>query len=365
MKVAVITNSISGLYHFRFEVLEALARDMDKVCVYAPLNKHTEIYALEFQKKGIEVINIYLNSQSKNPINEIKTILEIKKIKNKHHDYILTYTIKPNIYASLFFNNSKTKVIANVTGLGKSILNKPSSISSQFMLKLYTKSLLKNDVNFVQNEYIKKLLIEKEPRLFPKLKLIPGSGVNLDKFSYKSFPSLSDNTIKILFIGRIIESKGIFEFIEAVEKLSKHSTNYDYEFLVAGYLPGNMKKDVFGDKIKYVGKVQDPRQIYSKVHFVINPSHHEGMSNVLLEAAALGRPLLASNIPGCREIVSNNNGFLFEVQNANAIVETILKVDKLSYEEFEEMGKRSRDLVEKSFNREIVVKEYLEVVNNE
>lgn len=363
-KIAVITNSISGLYHFRFELIEALAQK-NLVTIYAPLKSSKTVYKERFKKKEVEVKNIILSSHSKNIFQELSTLKEIKRIKNKKYDYILTYTIKPNIYTSLFFKQKKTKVIPNVTGLGSSILDRPSSITSKILLKLYTESLNKNDINFVQNNFIRKKLIENNPKLENKIKLIPGSGVNLERYYYEAYPKIEHNTIKILFVGRIIKSKGISELLEAANTVQKLSTNYSYQFLIAGYLSKDYEDLHFNRNVRYVGAIEDPKKVYSKVHFVINPSYHEGMSNVLLEAAATGRPLLASDIPGCREIVSNNNGFLFESRNSNAIVDSILKIDSLSHKDFEEMGKRSRELVEKEFDRQIVVDKYLEVIENE
>ncbi|NOR45753.1 MAG: glycosyltransferase, partial [Candidatus Delongbacteria bacterium] len=175
--------------------------------------------------------------------------------------------------------------------------------------------------------------------------------------------TIKDEKIKFLFIGRLMREKGVEELFEAINNLSE---NYDnLEFLFVGGLEEKKYKDIIenNDNITYLGRSEDVRNEIREVDCIINPSYHEGMSNVLLESAAMGKPLLASNIPGCKEIVEDGyNGFLFKPKSPSSLEESIIKFIELSDEDKVIMGKNSRIKVEKEFDRNIVVNEYIKTI---
>jgi galacturonosyltransferase len=207
------------------------------------------------------------------------------------------------------------------------------------------------------NYFINNKLAKKE-----KSKIIPGSGVNIEKF-VQQVKSKEDNILRFLFVGRIMKEKGIEEYLEAAKNIKNKYSNTEFQ-IVGPYEEEQYKEKLNNSKyIKYLGKSEDVRKEIKEVDCVINPSYHEGMSNVLLEGAAMEKFLIASDIPGCREIVEDNyNGYTFEVKNAKELESKIEKFINIPKEEKQTMSKNSRKKVEKEFDRNIIIKEYLKKI---
>ena len=192
---------------------------------------------------------------------------------------------------------------------------------------------------------------------------MPGSGVNLNHFLPLEYPS--SGAIEFVYISRIMEDKGIDEFLNAAEFIKNKYPNT--KFHICGFLDGDYETTIseYQDKeiIEYHGMIQDVRTILEKTHCTILPSYHEGMSNALLESAASGRPVLASDIPGCRETFDEGiSGFGFEPRSTESLIQAIEKFIKLPYEEKRAMGEAGRRKVEKEFDRQIVVDAYMQEI---
>lgn len=198
-----------------------------------------------------------------------------------------------------------------------------------------------------------------------KTVIIPGSGVNTSLFKPVS-ETKDDGTIKFLFIGRLMKEKGIEEYLEAAEVLSKKYKNIEFQIL-GPFEEEKYKEIILNNKskqIKYLGTSNDVRIEIKEVNCIVNPSYHEGMSNVLLEGAAMGKPLIASNIPGCKEIIEDgHNGYLFEVRCTSSLEETLIRFIELDKNERAIMGIRSRSKVETEFDRNMVIDEYMKAIN--
>jgi galacturonosyltransferase len=197
--------------------------------------------------------------------------------------------------------------------------------------------------------------------------LVHGSGVSLNKFSCLKNENKSFNEIDIYFIGRIMKSKGIDLFLKAARYIKINHSNA--KFHVIGRYDGNYEKlmeaYIADETIKYHGEVKNVRDHYKKSDLVILPSYHEGLSNVILESAASCRPVIASNIPGCKEIVEHNkSGYLFSLGNQEELCFYIEKFLKLSVYERISMGKHGRKIIESKFNRKIVTESYLKVIKS-
>ena len=196
--------------------------------------------------------------------------------------------------------------------------------------------------------------------------LVNGSGVNLEKFKLEL--KEKQEPLKVLFIGRIMKEKGIEEYLEVANKLKKIYTNKVIFQVLGSYEELNYKDTIERlereEIIEYLGTSNDVRKEISEVHCLVNPSWHEGMSNVLLEAGAMKRFLIASEIPGCREIVLNNRtGFTFEKKNVNDLEEKIEKFISLSKNEYKEYIEKSYNYIKNNFSREKVIEEYLKVID--
>jgi galacturonosyltransferase len=304
-----------------------------------------------------------LDRRGMNPITDFKLIQAYYRLLRRiKPDVVLSYTIKPNIYGGFLCRILKIPFIANVTGLGTAVGNE--SILQKVLVTLYKSAFKKAECVFFQNESNKVFFIDHGISL-KRYKVLPGSGINTNEFSYQEYPK-DDNAIRFLFVGRIMKDKGIEELFEAAKRIKDEHMNVQFDAL--GFC-----EDEYKDKIEtlqekeiitFHGVKDTVREYLKNSHAVIHPTYHEGMSNVLLEAAATGRPVLASNIPGCREIFDEGiSGFGFEPKNIESLTQAILKFIKLPNQEKLTMGEEGRKKIEREFDRSIVVDAYLNEIN--
>jgi glycosyltransferase involved in cell wall biosynthesis len=359
-RVLVLTNSIKGLYSFRRELMQKLVEEGFEVVIAAP----PDIKTSYFTKIGCRIIEIFINRRGTNPFTDLKLLLNYLKIlKENKPNVVLTYTIKPNVFGGLVCRILRVPYISNITGLGTSLENK--GLIQKISLTLYKLGLRNAKCVFFQNENNKLYLINNNI-LMRKIRLIPGSGVNLIHHKFEEYPE-EDGTIRFLFIGRIMKAKGIDELLIVANKVKELYPNVQFDVV-------GSSEEAYTDKllelekkgiIKYYGPQDDVHVFIKNSHAIINPSHHEGMSNVLLEAASTGRPILASNIPGCKESFDKGiSGLGFEAKNIESFYEIIMEFVKLPYKEKKRMGVAGRKKMEREFNRDLVVNAYIDEIEN-
>jgi len=362
-KVLILANNSIGLYNFRFELIQKLTQEKYEVYFAVPENVNDQKVRL-IMETGAKYINTPINRRGMNPIEDLKLIILYKKIiKDVNPDIILTYTVKPNIYGSYIANKFRVPVIMNITGIGSSLSTGKLKL---IIKKMYKYGCRKSKIIFFQNKenysfFLFNNLIDKQKAI-----IIPGSGVNIEKYK-PAERTKKDNIIKFLFIGRLMKEKGIQEYLQVAEKLTEKNSNVEFQIL--GSYEEEKYKTIIeqntNKRIKYLGTSNDVRNEISEVDCIVNPSYHEGMSNVLLEGAAMGKPLLASNISGCKEIIDNGaNGYLYEPKSSKSLEEAIVKFIDLDEEERKKMGKLSRKKVENEFDRTIVIGEYMKAIES-
>jgi galacturonosyltransferase len=359
-KILILANSVNGLYNFRAELIKDLIENNYYIYFSVPQKRsHVKVKLLE--KTGAVHIHTKINRRGINPFEDLKLILEYRKIiKNIKPDIVLTYTIKPNIYGNWAASLIETPTIMNVTGIGTSLTTK----LKHFIKPLYASACKRAERVFFQNKSNKELFLVNNMVAEDKTILIPGSGVNIDKFKPLEKEN-HDNKIKFLYIGRVMREKGIEEYLQTAEELKNDYPELEFQ-LLGNYEEEKYKKIIENNSnVKHLGYSKDVRQEIKEVDCIIHPSYHEGMSNVLLESGAMGKPLIASNIPGCKEIIDDGiNGYLFKVKSASSLQDKILKFINLSNEEKIEMGQNSRKKIEREFDRNIVINAYLKEIKN-
>ena len=352
-KLLILANDVTTILQFRCELVSALVAEGNEVTVCVPNSPRiSEIEAL-----GAKVTTVAVSRHGKNPLQDIKLYFAYRKlIKSLRPDVVLTFTIKPNVYGGMACGRLKIPYIANVTGLGEV---KKKSVLQKLMLILYTRGVRKAKCVFFQNESNREFFKEKKI-VRGNTKLLPGSGVNVTKFSYCDYPQ-DNGSVNIAFVGRIIKDKGVFELAEAARRLASVT---ELGFTVIGDVEYGAENPFEGlSNVTCVGYNKDVRPFVRKAHAVILPSYHEGMANVLLEAAATGRPILASDIPGCKETFDEGvSGFGFAPADSDAPENVIKKFLALSYEEKMKMGEAGRRKIEKEFDRNIVIKMYIDEI---
>ena len=371
MKVLILTNSDIGLYKFRKELLQELVHPGTYINHVKKTTTCEVIIAVAdgcyvsvLEKIGCRIIKVIMDRRGMNPFNDLKLVSQYWSIINNiGPDIVLTYTIKPNIYGGILCGLKKIKYLSNVTGLGTSIEN--SSFSSNVILIMYKLGLRKADKVFFQNEanrnyFWKKRIIRKSSTI------LPGSGVNLIENGYENYPE-NDGNLRFLFVGRIMRNKGIDEFLSCAEYIKK---NYPFTWFD---IIGDYDEDQYRIRIeelhtkgivRYYGYQNDVHSFMKNHHAIILPTYHEGLSNVLLESAAAGRPVIASDIPGCRETFDEGiTGFGVKPKDRKDLIRAVERFISFSYEEKRQMGIAAREKVLREFNRIKVIKAYLHAMN--
>lgn len=357
MRVLILTNNDMGLYKFRRELILELIKS-NEVYISLPYGKYVDLLV----EDGCRYTDVEFSRRGKNPFDDMMLLLKyLKMIKSINPDVVLTYTIKPNVYGGFACRLLKKPYIANVTGLGTTIEN--GGMLSLLTTAMYKVGLKRACCVFFQNSENKKFF-QSKGITGRKSFLLPGSGVNTDTNCYEEYPNY-EGIFNFLFIGRIMTDKGINELLEASKELSK---KYNLQIGIVGACDEDYEQLINEDEkkgfIKWYGLQDDVHPFIKRCHCVVLPSYHEGMANVLLEASSTGRPVIASNIPGCKEIVEDGcTGFLCESKSTYSLMQGMEKIINLSQEERKLMGVRAREKVMEEFDRKKVINAYLEEIN--
>ena len=278
-------------------------------------------------------------------------------------DVVLTYTIKPNVYGGIVCANEKIPYIANVTGLGTTIEN--GGLLAFVSKSLYRIGLRKASCVFFQNS--NNLDMFKKQKIYNgRMRLIPGSGVNLQDNRCEPYPP-EDQGIRFLFVGRIMKDKGIEELLHAMTEIKRDRKDIVLE--VVGFCDEDYslmlnKAEQDGVIINH-GIQKDVHPFYTSTHCTVLPSYHEGMANVMLEAASTGRPVITTNVPGCKETFDEGvSGFGCDAKSADSLKAAILKFLSLPHSDKERMGLQGRRKMELEFDRNIVLKAYKDEIES-
>ena len=326
-KVMIVCNYLVGLMSFRKELIERLLSEKYEVVILAPSHK----FSKDFEEMGCKFIPVEMESRGTNPLKDIKLMNTYKKIiKLEKPDIVLTYTIKPNVYAGYVCGKLGIPYLPNVTGLGTSV--EQPGLLQKITLFLYKMGLKKAKCVFFQNQDNLDFML-KHKMVKDNYKLIPGSGVNLEYHKLLKYPK--DKVIRFLFISRILYEKGIEEYLETAKYIK--SKYPETEFHILGKCDDEKYSNVLKELedngiIIYHGQVDDVREYHKISNCTIHPSFYpEGMSNVLLESCAAGRPIITTNRPGCKEIVEDGvNGYMIECKDTEALKEKVEKFINLS-----------------------------------
>ena len=362
MKILVLSNSFVGLHSFRKEVFQRFRELGWEVYISSPI-KGMEEKADWFKNIGCHIIETIFDRQGMNPIADVKLMLYYRRlIKYVKADVVLSYTIKPNLYGGLAAALCKVPQIANVTGLGAAV--EYPGLLQKFTILLYKVCMRKTHLVFFQNDANRQFCIQ-HCMVNGRTRLIPGSGVNLSFHSLKPYPQDSE-PVRFLFISRIRREKGIDEYLAAAEAIRKDYPNTEFHILggCEGDYEERLRCMTEQGIVVYHGAQSDVRPFIANASCLIHPSFYpEGMSNVLLEACAAGRPVITTDRPGCGEIVDEGKtGFIVRQQDADDVIAKVHKFLSLSYDERKTMGLAARKKVEREFDREIVVKAYEEEI---
>ncbi|HBV83156.1 MAG: glycosyltransferase family 4 protein [Lachnospiraceae bacterium] len=358
-KILILANSASGLYDFRNELILELLKVYE---VHISLPDKEQVPQLA--EEGCRMHHTAIDRRGVNPVRDLKLLYSywklIYRIKPK---IVLTYTIKPNIYGNICCRLQGVPYIVNITGLGSAFEN--GGVIQKIVTILYRVALKNAACIFFQNQENQRIFVQFRI-CGKKSRLVSGSGVNLDRHCVQEYP-LEEEHMIFLYVGRIMKEKGIDELLYTAEAVHKEYPKVLFQ-LVGNY-EENYKEKIMRAQangvLELIGYQKDITPFYQRASAVLMPSYHEGMSNVILEAAASGRPVLATNIPGCREGFEDGiTGFGFPPKDQEALLSAVVRFIKLPYEERVQMGRHAREKMEREFDRKKVVQAYLQEIQS-
>jgi len=353
-KICLLLNTTWNAYNFRKGLIRHFIDNGDEVVVIAPKDEYVEkIKALGVQHRSVD-----LQSSGLNPTKDLQYLRQLKKIlRDEQPDILLGFTIKPNIYGSLAAGSLKLPISTNVSGLGTTFLWK--GWIKKAATALYNRAFKKATHVFFQNADDRSLFLDHVRIPKSKTGLLPGSGIDLSAFEPQA--GTGNQKVTFLMVSRLIIEKGIMEYVEAAEILNSYSDRVAFQ-LLGKYEPEHRRSITGPDmnrlekSVEYLGQCDDVQNVISGADVVVLPSYREGTPRTLLEAGALARPIIATDVPGCREVVSDGeNGFLCKDRDAGSLAGKMKLMLSLSEEERLQMGQFSRKWVEDHFDEKIVI----------
>ena len=358
--ILFLVNHDVVIYNFRLEIVERFINDGHDVHISSPYGERID----DLVKLGAIFHEIKMERHGMNPRDELSILREYKKLmKVIKPDIVLGFTIKPNIYGAIAARKCGIPFVANITGLGTAVEN--PGLSQKISILLYRFAFKKVQRVFFQNEENKKFFDEHGLAKDVGM-IIPGSGVNLVRYPYREYPE--DGVIKFAFISRIMKEKGIDQYLDAAEEIRRKYRD-KVEFHVCGFCEpeydGRLQEEHKKDVVNYHGMIRDVTGFMGEMHCIIHPTYYpEGISNVLLEACATGRPIITTNRSGCREVVDEGvNGYMIPCRSSEKLIEAVEKFLTLSWEQKRNMGREAREKVKREFDRQIIVQKYVDEVN--
>lgn len=368
MKNLVISNSLWNIYNFRLGLVKQLSKK-GKIVIYCDLTKKTFFFKKKLPK-NIVIKNLSFSSKSKNLFRNLKLIFQIYHIlKKERPDNIFTFTLKPNLYCGIINNLFKYSFFPTLTGLGTA--KNRGGILFLLVKLLIMLSFKSSKKIFVHNKSEKKFLKEIG---FSNNKIIQvnGSGINLSNFRFLKYTEKISN--KYLFVGRLIADKGIYELVNAFRILNKNikmrvtltlAVLIDKDNSTSIELD-RLKKEITGLNIKVKKNAKNIKKLLKSHGCLILPSYSEGMSRSIMEAVSSARPVICSNINGCKEmVIENHNGLLVKPKSTISIYRALLRFSNLPLKDKIKFGKNGRKLVKKNrFDEKYVVTHYLNQIKN-
>ncbi|MFK7901074.1 MAG: glycosyltransferase family 4 protein [Cyclobacteriaceae bacterium] len=363
MKLLFVTNTSWNIANYRLSLIHSLQEEGHRVHAIAPIDDFSD----SLKNKVDSFSSIQLSRKGTNPFTDFYLFIQLVRLyKRIKPDVIIHYTIKPNIYGSMAANWVDIPFVNNVTGLGTVFLH--NNLSSRIAKRLYKFSFKKAKTVFFQNNADKTLFIEQGLCPKPIAQLIPGSGIDTSFFKREN--KISNTLFTFIYIGRMLYDKGIIELINAIKILKQEG--HSFQFYFAGqietdaYLGINQNQLEQWEKeglITYLGLVPNIKTTIESVDCVVLPSYREGTPRALLEAGSMETPVVATDVPGCQEVViDEKTGFLCKPKNSTSLTNALKKMILLPFEKRAEMGSFSRERIKANFSDQVISKQYIDLL---
>jgi glycosyltransferase involved in cell wall biosynthesis len=365
MRTVVISiNASWNVYNFRRGLIRELQQAGYRVVALSPDDGH----APRLAELGVEHVPLAMDSAGVSPLRDLGLLLRYwRALRRIRPDAFLGYTAKPNVYGSLAAHSLGIKVVNNVSGLGTAFIKR--GLLTRIVKLLYRLAFRRSATVFFQNPEDLDLFVRERIVRADKAALLPGSGVDLSLFAPQPKPA-GESGFAFILVARLLWDKGVGEYVEAARALRR--THPEARLRLLGFVDvanrtavprADVDRWVAEGTIDYLGAADDVRPFIAAADCVVLPSYREGLPRVLLEAAAMARPLIASDAPGCRHVVEEGvNGFLCAVRDAGSLADAMRRMIALPPERRAAMGAAARARIEREFDERIVAARYVEAL---
>jgi glycosyltransferase involved in cell wall biosynthesis len=365
----IAVNTAWNIYNFRAGLVKSLIDRGYEVIAVAPEDE----YVPRLEALGCRFIPIAIDSKGTNPGSDLLLMCRFLRLfKRERPDVFLGYTVKPNVFGSMAAHMLGIPVINNISGLGAVFIQ--DGFLAKIVRKLYRAALCASRKVFFQNDDDHQYFLDSGLICSEVTDRLPGSGVNIENFAMTP-PSgterLNGKAFRFLLIGRMLWDKGVGEYVEAARSLRQRFPGV--EVCLLGFVdvqnPAAISRaqiDAWVGEgiVSYLGVSDDVRQEIEKADCVVLPSYREGTPRTLLEAAAMGKPIVTTDAVGCREVVDHgHNGFLCKVRDAADLAEKMEEMLGLPHEARIQMGRNGRTKIEEQFDERIVIGKYHDAID--
>jgi glycosyltransferase involved in cell wall biosynthesis len=362
--VVISINSSWNIVNFRKGLISALRENGYRVVALAPEDGHSRLLA----GLGAEFHPITIDRQGASIARDAVLLRDyVRALRRIRPAVFLGYTAKPNVYGSLASHLLGIPVINNVAGLGTAFIKEGPL--TRIVSGLYRLAFRRSATVFFQNEDDQRMFVQRRLVAADKAKLLPGSGINLGDFTPRQ-RAAEPGEFTFLMVARLLWDKGVREYVEAAREVKRRHPHARFQIL--GFLDvpnrtavsrSDVDEWVREGIIDYLGHSDDVRPFVAAADCIVLPSYREGLPRVLLEGAAMARPLIATDVPGCRHVVQEGlNGLLCSVRDSRSLAQAMTRMITMDPEERKAMGAAGRRRVEAEFDEQIAVARYLSAI---
>lgn len=364
MHILITVNAAWNIWNFRRTLVEALLGDGHRITVLAP----PDAASGDLERLGCRVKPLEMSVKGLNPLEDLRLLSRLRRaFRQERPDLVLSYTIKNNIFGAMAARAEGVPFVPNVTGLGTAFLS--GGLMQAVAETLYRNAFRGLSVVLFQNEDDRRLFVNRRLIEPEQAHLVPGSGIDLVRFAMTELPPSGPPPV-FLMIARLLRDKGVNEFAEAARQLRAQGIGARFQLLGA---IGAQNRTAIGAAtleawvaegiVEYLGTAEDVRPPIAAAHCVVLPSYREGAPRTLIEAAAMGRPLIASDVPGCRAVVDRDvSGFFCDARDAQSLAAAMRRFLDLPHAAQARMGQASRAKMEREFDQRLVIDIYRGII---
>ncbi|MEP3145190.1 glycosyltransferase family 4 protein [Qipengyuania citrea] len=365
MKIIVTVNAAWNIWNFRRPVIKALIEDGHSVTVLAPPDQSLAM----LEQMGCRIEPLQMDSKGLNPVRDFALLLRLRSAFRTHRpDAILSYTIKNNIYGALAARTLGIPFIPNVTGLGTAFLS--GGALRHISERLYRAAFNSLTTVFFENSDDRDLFVSRQMLRFDQAYVVPGTGIDLKHFAKADYPS-ADAAPVFLMIGRLLRDKGVYEFADAARRVKDVYPEARFQLLGPAAAENRTAIDRAtvarweqSPGIEYLGTCEDVRGHIASANCIVLPSYREGAPRTLIEAASMARPLIATDVPGCRSVVNDTEtGYLCKPRNGESLAKACVSFLALSRDQQAAFGMAGRRKMEREFGEERVITAYRRAIS--